>query len=602
MKHTKKSAVALLLTIFLVMSLKAQTPQPQPKPEDALKNLVRVEKVQSPPDRMKAGFDSINAKDSYAMLNFLASDLLEGRETATRGYQLAAEYAVSLFALWKIQPAFDAPRRAFRAMGSEAGAQPVPQKTYLQEFALKEIISSDHRITLELKKGVSTQTRTFLSGIDYSSFSSSNTTFSAPVVFAGYGITEKSINWDDFKGIDVSGKIILILPGAPGQDNPQSPFQKNKELKDKYFPQPQPMMMAQPTGFNKVQEIMKLGALAVIQVATISDAETFRNMLPGVRSDDRPYSTKPRRRLIIPGRTSDMPWERSAVITITKEMANAILENTGQKIDDLQKKIDTTLKPASQALPGTTLTVVSSVNYQLVKGVNVVGYIEGSDPKLKEEVVIVGAHLDHLGYFDHYVYNGADDNGSGSVGVLNIARAMAQNPVKPKRTVVFALWTGEEQGLLGSRFYTMHPPFPIAKTIAYFNLDMISRPYNEQLIQRASRMFNFPSGQELIKQIKPANFLPVSFSAGAGLGDILRQANEMVGLDIFLRESTSQGRAGGGSDHSSFASVNVPWVFAIAASTEDYHQTSDSIEKVSPELMEKISKLIYVSIYLMADK
>ncbi len=118
--------------------------------------------------------------------------------------------------------------------------------------------------------------------------------------------------------------------------------------------------------------------------------------------------------------------------------------------------------------------------------------IEGSDPKLKDEYFVVGAHYDHLGAWDDYVWNGADDNGSGSVGVLNIAKAIAANPVKPKRSIVFALWTGEEEGLLGSRYYVNNPEFPIDKTVGYLNYDMISRPYDAETLARTMRTYSVP--------------------------------------------------------------------------------------------------------------
>ncbi len=606
----KKPILAALLLAAIVLTTGAQAPPPQAKPEDVLKNLVQVEKSLAVPEAMKAGFDSISAKDSIAMLTYLSSDLMEGRETGTRGYQLAAEYAASLMALWKVKPMGDLPSRGFgrRMMGgpgapSQAAA---PERTYLQEFALEEITESSSGITLEVRSAATVKTRPFQPRMDYSSMSSSGETLTAPVVFVGYGIQEKSINWDDFKNLDVKGKIVLVISEAPGKDNPDSPFQKTKELKDKYFPAAPagPMFRMGGGGFNKIQEISKLGPAAILQVSNSSeDANFFRSQLPPKQvNDERPMNTRPRRRLVLPGVAATMPFERSSVISITQNMADALLEPTGMTLEDLKKKIETTWKPASMAVPGATLTIATTVKSQFVRGINVVGVVEGSDPKLKDEVVVVGAHLDHNGAFDNYVYNGADDNGSGSVGVLNLARAFALNPRKPKRTVVFCLWTGEEQGLLGSRFYVQNPPYPLAKTVAYLNMDMISRPYTEQTITSMGRMFNFPGGQDFLKKIKPANFLPVSFSAGAGFADILREADQFVGLELFLRESTGEGRGGGGSDHSSFSAVKIPWVFVIAAMTEDYHQTSDSVEKVSGELIEKISRLLYASAYALADK
>jgi Peptidase family M28 len=607
----KKPALAVLLVGFLMLSLSAQAPQqqPQPKPEDLAKNLILVEKAQAVPDAMKAGFEAITAKTSIAMLSYLSSDLLEGRETGTRGYQLAADYAASLFALWKLKPAGDLPARIFvRRMTGAPPPQSAtpPERTYLQDFALQETVESSSEMAYEVHKGEMVKTKPFHPGVDYANVFSTGDTLKAPVVFVGYGLQEKSIAWDDFKNLDVKGKIVLVLSDAPGRDNPESPFQKNKELKDKYFPQAPagpPMMMGGPQRFNKITEIAKLGPAAILQVPTTTlDADFFKNQLaPKHINDDRPINTNPRRRLTVPG-AAPMPFERSSVITITHEMADALLEPAGTTLADLQKKIDTTFKPASMAIPGATLTVATTLKTRFVRGTNVVGYIEGSDPKLKDEYVVIGAHLDHLGAFDQYVYNGADDNGSGSVGVMNAALGMAMNPQKPKRTVVFCLWSGEEEGLLGSRYYTMNPEFPIAKTVAYLNLDMISRPYTEQTMASAARMFNFPGGQDLIKKVKPANFLTVSFTSASGINDIVRTVDQYIGLDIFLREASGQERGGGGSDHSSFGAVKVPYFYAMAAMTEDYHQTSDSVDKVSGDLIAKVSQLTYATAYMLADR
>ncbi|MCK7483809.1 MAG: M20/M25/M40 family metallo-hydrolase [Candidatus Moduliflexus flocculans] len=156
-------------------------------------------------------------------------------------------------------------------------------------------------------------------------------------------------------------------------------------------------------------------------------------------------------------------WAWAAALrstTITREMANFLLEGTGQTIDDLKKKIETTMKPASMDVAGAKMTIATTAKTALVRGTNVLGIIEGSDPKLKDEYFVVGAHYDHNGAWEGYVWNGADDNGSGSVGVLNIAKAIAASPVKPKRSIIFALWTGEEKGLLGSRYYAQNPDLP----------------------------------------------------------------------------------------------------------------------------------------------
>ena len=599
----KKALPSVLMILVMAFALGAQQPS-APKPEDVMKNMVLVNKTEPVPEKMKPGFESITARDSLALLSYISSDLMEGRETATRGIQLAAEYAASLFKLWKVQAAGDLPVVA-RSMSSMFGGTPPapPVKGYLQEFVMKELSDVQGRLTLDLRKDGTVKTRAFESGVDFQSMSSTAESVSAPVVFAGYGITEKSAGWDELKGFDVKGKIVLVLSEAPGKNDPKSPFQA-KELKEKYFPPEGPFAFRMMGGFNKAREIAKLGALAVLQVqASGKDADLYKTMAgPRPVDDARPIITEPRRRLLIPGAGDRMPWESSPIITITREMADAILENSGTKIDDLQKRIEATYKPASMMLPGTTITLSTTAKTSLVRCRNVVGYVEGSDPVLKNEVVVIGAHYDHLGKRGDYIFNGADDNGSGSVGVMNLARAFAENPVKPKRTVVFCLWTGEEEGLLGSRYYVRNPAFPIDKTVAYINLDMISRPYDEKTIVRMGRMFNFPAAQELMKKINPADFLPISLVAGAGLGEVFREADRHIGLSLFLRESGANDRAGGGSDHSSFSAAKVPWAFCIAAMTEDYHQTSDSVEKVSGDLMERISRLVYVAAFTIADK
>jgi hypothetical protein len=598
----KKILSSVLLVLIASGFARAQQ-APAPKPEDVLKNVVLVDKIEPVPDKMKPGFESITARDSLAMLAYISSDLMEGRETATRGYQLAAEYAASLFKMWKVQAAGDLPvvPRSMTAMfGGTPPAPPV--KGHLQEMVLKELTDVRGKLILDLRRDGTVKTRAFESGIEYQSMSSTPESVSAPVIFAGYGIVEKAAGWDELKNLDVKGKIVLILSEAPGKNDPKSPFQA-KDLKEKYFP-PEGVMAMRMGGFNKAREIAKLGAAAVLQVqASGKDTALYRAMEnPRPVDDARPIINEPRRRLLIPGAGDQMPWESSPVITITREMADAILENSGTKIDDLQKKIEATYKPASMILPGTTVTLETTAKVSLTHCRNVVGYVEGSDPVLKDEVVVVGAHYDHLGKRGDYIFNGADDNGSGSVGVMNLARAFAMNPVKPKRTVVFCLWTGEEEGLLGSRYYVRNPAFPIDKTVAYLNLDMISRPYDEKSIVRMGRMFNFPAGAELMKKVKPADFLPVSLVAGSGLAEAFREADRYIGLSLFLRESAAGERAGGGSDHASFAAAKVPWSFCIASMTEDYHQTSDSIEKVSGDLIERVSRLVYAAAYTLADK
>jgi hypothetical protein len=607
----KKNILAMTLVFVMILGLRAQAPQqPQMKLEDVQKALSLVDKPQPAPDKYKAGLEAITANDSLAMLAYIAHDLLEGRDTATRGYALAAEYAASLLKMWGVKPAGDMPAPAgFRTRG--AAPPPPAERTYFQNFALKETTGSHTDVTIEVNKSGTVKTRTFQGGLDFQAMGGTEGTLSAPVVFVGYGIQEPSIGWDELKGLNLKGKIVLVLTEAPGKDDPKSPFQATKELKDKYFPAaPQPDMMAMmrarggPERFNKIAELAKLGPAAIVQVQnTGSDFDIFKALSTVRRPDDsRPIINRPSRRLSIAGDTRSLMGGRGGgAMTITREMANFLLDGTGQTIDELKKRIETTRKPASLDLAGARMTVATTTKTALVQCRNVIGVIEGSDPELKNEYFVVGGHYDHLGAWEDYIYNGADDNGSGSVGVLNIAKAIAASPVKPKRSIVFALWTGEEKGLLGSRYYVQNPSFPIEKTVGYLNYDMISRPFDAETLARSMRQYSVPGAEDLLKKVRAPWFVTVSVTEGTPLVELAREMNEYVGLDLAFRFS-ALGAGGGGSDHSSFAAVKVPYIYHMAAMTADYHQPSDSVEKTSGELIAKISRHGFLTVFAFADR
>lgn len=614
----KKHVWTVVLVFALIIGLRAQgPPQSRMMREDVQKALCLVDKPQPAPDKYKAGLEAITAKDTIAMLTYIASDLLEGRETATRGYALAAEYAASLFKMWGVKPAGDMPmmQMGFRMGGGGRGQGPQAprERTYFQDFAMKETTDAQTAITIEVNKGGAVKSRTFQGGLDFMGGMGGGAegTVTAPVVFVGYGISEPSAGFDELKGMNLKGKIVLLLSDAPGRDDPKSPLQSKKEIKDKYFPAPPQgdmmamMMRGGPQRFNKLEAIAKLEPAAIIQVSNAGTDAAIYNSLSFVRkpSDDRPIVDKPRRRLSLAGVAGGMDMGRygASATTITREMANFLLEGTGQTIDDLKKKIETAWKPVSMDIPGAKVTVATTAKVALVRGTNVLGIIEGSDPKLKDEYFVVGAHYDHNGAWGGYIWNGADDNGSGSVGVLNIAKAIAASPVKPKRSIVFALWTGEEEGLLGSRYYVQNPVYPIDKTVGYLNYDMISRPYDAETLARTMQQYVEAGAEDLAKKIRAPWFVTVNLTEGTPFADIAREMNQYVGLDLALRPNPP-GVGSGGSDHASFASVKRPFIYYMAAMTADYHQPSDSVEKVSGELIAKISQHGFLTVYAFADK
>ena len=599
-----KKMLAIMLGGLLLLPCGAQEKK-ETNPE-LLNNLQRVEKPDAVPARLQTGFNSVTARDMMAMLAFLSSDNLEGREIGTRGYDTAAAYAQSLFSLWGLKPGGDTPKAPIGQMRQPGAAAPAakPGRSYLQEFELKEAVETSASASLEvIRPGGVRRVVPFAQGIDFIFNSSLPVEISAPLVFAGYGISEKSIAYDDFTAVDVKDRIVMILSEAPGKDDSASPFQK-KGIKEKYFPAV-PGRRGGPDS-AKAADIIKRGALAVLMVrnSLAENGDIHREIIAQQQvHDDKPIIPDSRKKLLIPG-SKTLPWEGRNIVRISREMADAILAGANETVESLQKKIAAKYKPHSIVLPGVRLQLSNHVRYQLLKSANVVAFIEGSDAQLKNQAVVIGAHLDHLGRRGDYIYNGAEDNGSGACGVLAMARAMALNPEKPKRSMVFCLWTGEEEGLFGSRYYVEHPLVSLDNTVAYINLDMIALPWNETGLRQMMRMMNMTEGEALLKKIKPENFLPIFHSNEApDLKNALQEANRYVGFDVFYRESPKTLEPMmGGSDHASFAMAGKPWVEFMSGMGSDYHTPADSLEKFSGLTMEKISRLIYLAAFFMADK
>ena len=193
-----------------------------------LKDMSIVEKPQPAPAEVKAGLESIRIDDLGAYLKFLSSDLLEGRDTGEPGFDIAADFAATMFSLWGIQPAGDIPqpdrRSAFRQPPKPKPAEPT--RSFFQEIEMKEVLKSKGQMVIQYRQGLLKKTKTFYPDIDYTYFARDTQTLTAPVVFVGYGITEKKLKFDEYKDINVEGKIVMMFTEAPGKDDPQSPFQQ----------------------------------------------------------------------------------------------------------------------------------------------------------------------------------------------------------------------------------------------------------------------------------------------------------------------------------------------------------------------------------------
>jgi hypothetical protein len=599
--------VIYLLWLFTAFIPAAEENKPKDDPQ---KDLYFVEKTEPVPEKMKPGFDSITAADAESYLRFLSSDLLEGRDTCSPGYNIAAEFAAALFRLWGLQPAGDFPPRKRPNpydLLKTPDKKPNPTRTYFQDVFMKEFFDNDFSITGYYREKSSSQLKTFQPDIDYISpyeIPGNFEEITASVVFVGYGISEKSIDFDEYQGLDVKGKIVLMFGGLPRDEQEDSPFKKGK-LKEKYYPDLQ-QRFRQGWVDPKQKLAEEKGALAVLEVSSSakggSIAQTTR--MWETINDEEPIIPGEERSLSLLDNQPYWSWDRLPQLWISYQMADQILAFADNRDHDsleaLAKKIDKDLKPRSRHLDGVSIAIKNRFKTKLVRCLNVLGFIEGSDPELKKEVVVIGAHLDHLGKRGDYIFNGADDNGSGSAAVLELAQAFALNPVKPKRSILFALWTGEEKGMLGSRFYADNPYYPLEKTLAYLNADTIGRAWEKDFFINSFKRRNIILPEETLKKIDFSNFLTPSLAEDSPyLYETVKNCGRCLGITLLLRKS---GGNVGGSDFVPFARKKIPWTHISSGGSKELHQPGDSIDKIDFEIIRKVSQLLYTIAFTVSDQ
>ncbi|MGB6339886.1 MAG: hypothetical protein WBF32_08940, partial [Candidatus Aminicenantaceae bacterium] len=345
----KKSMILITALCLLVFStLNAQEAKEEEKP-DPLANFSLVEETQPVPEDVKVGFESITGKDAVTYLKFISDDLLEGRDTGSDGYDIAALYGATMFELWGLKPAGDKirPRMDMRRMMMGGQTAESSKRSYFQNIAMRETLETDGIAVAEWQKGQQKKTRSFSPDIDYSYFASGSQSLTAPVVFVGYGIQEESLKFDEYKNLDVKGKFVMMISEAPGKGDPDSPFNKG-ELKTKYYPPRRRMRrMTNP----KTKLATDLGALGVLLVENSpqDNPDAARQALDRQKIyDDQPIIPGERRRISLMESTGPrMPWDSAATIRVSREMANQILDYVDQDVDTLKGKIEKTLQPQS---------------------------------------------------------------------------------------------------------------------------------------------------------------------------------------------------------------------------------------------------------------
>jgi Zn-dependent M28 family amino/carboxypeptidase len=439
-----------------------------------------------------------------AHVNYLASDALKGRASGSPELEQAAKYIENQFASF--------------------GVKPIPGQKYEQAFPATIGVHLDGTNRFTATVNGKNQSLTLNSSFIPFSFSSTGTGANAPVVFVGYGITAKEYNYDDYANVDVKDKYVLMMRHEPQESDAKSVFAGKDQTQHATF-------------VNKAINAKNHGARGVIIVNDTPNHLSERDSLMKFGQADGP--------------------ENAGVffVQMSTSTADAWLEASGHSLSSIVKSIDADLKPQSFALNGVTAAMTVGIAHEIKTLHNVVGYIPGQT----DEYVIVGAHYDHLGLGGPYslapsqigeIHHGADDNASGTAGVIELARYFSMQP-KQHRGILFMTFAGEEIGLLGSAYYAAHPLLPLDKAVAMLNMDMIGR-------------------------IRDGKVYVNGTGTGSTLDALVAKTPLPPGLKIDLSEATGYG----GSDHMSFTPKQVPVIFFFSGLHGDYHKPSDTADKI----------------------
>ena len=470
-------------------------------------------------------------------ITFLACDECEGRGVVTKGINLAADYIAAEFKKAGLQPAGD-------------------DGTYFQNF---RVISGAAKLespnTLVLS-GPKDQ-RIELTINDYFlplGISESGKAKNAPIVFAGYGATAQGIGYDDYKGVDVEGKVVILLRRTPRVENEHAPFEGGPDG-------PHASLSA---------KLVNAGLHKAAAVLFVNDRATAK---AGDALMDFAYTANARQSFGLPA----AHVHRSIVDDLLQSGANISLK-------DLEGEIDRNLKPHSVELEGWKASLEVNVSRQRSAVKNVIGVLEGSGD-LAGQTIIIGAHYDHLGYGGRgsgslakdpdskEIHHGADDNGSGTTTILELARHFGAMKDRQGRRLVFIAFTGEESGLLGSEYYCKHPVYPLADTAAMINLDMVGR---------------LRADMETHKD----KLVVYGTSTGKGFDDLVTGLNKKFDFQMQKVPGILMVNERSSSDHATFYQKKIPVLFFFTGNHPDYHRPSDTADKVNVAGMRKIAELV----------
>jgi hypothetical protein len=501
--------------------------------------------------------DGLRAGSLASHIAFLSSPALEGRGLATPGLEAAAEYVAAQLTLAGVGPA------------GTTQAAPNPAAPYFHPVAVRQIRAASCEVRVTSGRGETTTVRAFQGGVDAVCPERPPSVLSAPVVFAAYGIRESNPPRDDYRDLDVKGKAVLLLAGLP-----PGPEWQRADLRERYAADSGSRRFA-----SKAQAAAGGGAAAIIAIEGPAYASTIAS------GGDAPAPVF---------YTSYEPDDEAGipVVRLSASAGEAVLAGGGVGGPPGAAQ--------PRALPGTSVSLAFGGEERLVLSRNVLGMIPGSDPVLRDQAVVIGAHLDHLGRAGGTVYAGADDNASGTAALLEIAKALASIPRPARRTVIFAFWTGEEEGHLGSAHYVRSPVWPLERTSVYLNLDMIAHAWTAAELKTLVSDTRLEKGDEFLASVKPGDFVELGVADSApDLAPVLARAARATGLALHV--DWTDGKSGG-SDYRAFARQGRPFVRFFGSYFDGYHKPIDTIDKLDPGQVLKMARLALASAWLLANR
>ncbi|HET6569240.1 MAG TPA: M28 family peptidase [Rhodothermales bacterium] len=532
------------------------------------------------PELVEQYQQTITPEDLASHLYFFASDFFEGRETGMPGQKLAARYLAAQYRKIGLEP-----------KGTAQADGPYAPQAYLQPFTVYGTRLKEARLAA-LSGGDTLASARF--ALDHPSdtaylLQGSKPQASGAVVFLGYGIADDDLGYNDYAaaqaaGIDLTGKWLLILADEPLSGPETSllhtpdgrPSRWSEGYREKLYTA---LDTAKPAGVLIVGDT---SPRTTDDIATQS-----ARLAAGLQKVAGPLSLD--RDNIRAGR--GLP-----VYVVSTALADKLLAPSGRTVGALQQAINTSLKPI--VLPLQDVSVDSRIDRPVTpfQTANVAAMVEGTDPVLKHEVVVVGSHYDHIG-IDPFesgdqINNGADDDGSGTVTTLEIAEAFQKAKEAgygPRRSILFLNVAGEEKGLLGSEFYTDHQPIvPLENTVTDLNIDMIGR-YDPT--RPGGHDYVYVIGSKLISK---------------DLDDIIERANTVTDLNLTLDDrfntKDDPNRFYARSDHWNFGKHGIPFAFFFTGTHEDYHQVGDEAYKIDYDRMADIAREIFATAWQVANQ